>query len=302
MEVREGRREPARKRRVDIRIRDAFAHVVFELAGSNKANLRFYVAEERCGAKQREWILRSREPRNKVEPRRVARWRRRRLERHVRIAKQRHACVGQARPNEIVLRCVQRHDEIRFDLVLEVVGVTRSHKARLRQQATQRGKRAIAVNDNDDLVARCARHDCFAQRTKNWKDAGERRLEQCRRLDNIRTVIAQTLQSRPFENNGGADAYSAKHTLVVNDGSGDAAEAIPMTVPVGWRDAASKIGFEAALEGHQDLTQQQYQTLHDTGTAQGLRDPEEGFVIQSIGSSANSKFSDEGIEYYRFVR
>ena len=70
----------------------------------------------------------------------------------------------------------------------------------------------------------------------------------------------------------------------------------------GWRDAAAKIGFEAALEPHQDLTQQQYETLHDTGTAQGLRDPEEGFVIQSIGSSANPKFSDEGIEYYRFVR
>jgi len=25
-------------------------------------------------------------------------------------------------------------------------------------------------------------------------------------------------------------------------------------------------------------------------------------VIQSIGSSANPKFRDEGIEYYRFVR
>jgi hypothetical protein len=25
-------------------------------------------------------------------------------------------------------------------------------------------------------------------------------------------------------------------------------------------------------------------------------------VIQSIGSSANPNFSDEGIEYYRFVR
>ena len=56
------------------------------------------------------------------------------------------------------------------------------------------------------------------------------------------------------------------------------------------------------LDAHQDLTQQQYETLHDTGTAQGLRDPDEGFVIQSIGSSANPKFSDEGIEYYRFVR
>jgi hydroxymethylglutaryl-CoA synthase len=75
-----------------------------------------------------------------------------------------------------------------------------------------------------------------------------------------------------------------------------------MTVVPEWRDAAAKIGFEAALEPHQDLTQAQYETLHDTGTAQGLKDPERGFVIESIGSSANPKFSDEGIEYYRFVR
>ena len=90
--------------------------------------------------------------------------------------------------------------------------------------------------------------------------------------------------------------------LAVGYGSGDAAEAIPMTVAPEWRDAASRIGFEAALEPYQDLTKTQYENLHDTGTAHGLEDPEEGFVIESVGSSANSKFSDEGIEYYRFVR
>jgi hydroxymethylglutaryl-CoA synthase len=95
---------------------------------------------------------------------------------------------------------------------------------------------------------------------------------------------------------------AGRKILAVGYGSGDAAEAIPMTVAEGWRDAAAKIGFEAALEPYQDLTQRQYETLHDTGTAEGLRDPDEGFVIQSIGSSANPNFSDEGIEYYRFVR
>jgi hypothetical protein len=75
-----------------------------------------------------------------------------------------------------------------------------------------------------------------------------------------------------------------------------------MTVAPTWREAASLIGFEDALEPHQDLTQAQYESLHDTGTAQGLIEPDDGFVIQSIGSSANPNFSDEGIEYYRFVR
>jgi hydroxymethylglutaryl-CoA synthase len=90
--------------------------------------------------------------------------------------------------------------------------------------------------------------------------------------------------------------------LAIGYGSGDAAEAIPMTVAPSWRKAAAKIHFQAALEPHQDLTRVQYENLHDTGSARGLMEPEDGFVIQSIGSSANPNFSDEGVEYYRFVR
>ncbi len=91
------------------------------------------------------------------------------------------------------------------------------------------------------------------------------------------------------------------NVLAVGYGSGDAAEAFPMTVAPGWREAASKIQFEAALDPSQNLTQQQYQALHDTGTAEGLKEPDDGFVIESIGSTSNAKFSDEGVEYYRFV-
>src|SRR5690554_580616 len=90
--------------------------------------------------------------------------------------------------------------------------------------------------------------------------------------------------------------------LAVGYGSGDAAEAMPMRVAEGWERAAAKIGFEAALEPYQNLTRAQYESLHDTGTAEGLDAPDCGFVIQSVGSSSNPKFSDEGIEYYRFVR
>jgi hydroxymethylglutaryl-CoA synthase len=90
--------------------------------------------------------------------------------------------------------------------------------------------------------------------------------------------------------------------LAVGYGSGDAAEAIPMRVTDGWEDAAAKIGFEADLDAHQNLTQQQYESLHDTGDADGLSAPEDGFVVESIGNNANPKFSDEGIEYYRFLR
>jgi hydroxymethylglutaryl-CoA synthase len=89
--------------------------------------------------------------------------------------------------------------------------------------------------------------------------------------------------------------------LAVGYGSGDAAEAIPMRVVEGWEAAANKIGFEEALENPQTLTKAQYEALHDSGTADGLHDPDDGFVIDAIGTNTNPKLSDEGIEYYRYL-
>lgn len=93
----------------------------------------------------------------------------------------------------------------------------------------------------------------------------------------------------------------SRRILAVGYGSGDAAEAIPMTLADNWQEAAEKIGFSEALEPHQNLTQAQYESLHDTGKAAGLIDPEDGFLIESVGSSSNANYSDEGIEYYRYL-
>ena len=95
---------------------------------------------------------------------------------------------------------------------------------------------------------------------------------------------------------------TGRKILAVGYGSGDAAEAIPMTLAENWQEAAAKIGFMAALEPQQNLTQPQYESLHDTGSATGLVDAANGFVIESVGSSSNPNFSDEGIEYYRYLR
>ena len=89
--------------------------------------------------------------------------------------------------------------------------------------------------------------------------------------------------------------------LAVGYGSGDAAEAIPMTLVDDWRAAASRIGFMDALDHWQPLTQSQYENLHDEGAARGLEDPDNGFVVDAVGDASNTAFSDEGIEYYRFV-
>ena len=95
---------------------------------------------------------------------------------------------------------------------------------------------------------------------------------------------------------------SGRNILAVGYGSGDAAEAMPMMLVDGWEAAARRIGFQKALESYQTLTQSQYESLHDVGDAKGLTDLEDGFIIDSIGESSNPNFSDEGIEYYRFIR
>jgi hydroxymethylglutaryl-CoA synthase len=95
---------------------------------------------------------------------------------------------------------------------------------------------------------------------------------------------------------------AGKNVLAVGYGSGDAAEAIPMTLTDTWQEAARKIRFNAALDSYQNLTRAQYESLHDTGTAADLAEPDDGFVIESIGTSSNPRFSDEGIEYYRYVQ
>jgi hydroxymethylglutaryl-CoA synthase len=95
---------------------------------------------------------------------------------------------------------------------------------------------------------------------------------------------------------------AGKPVLAVGYGSGDAAEAIPMRVAADWRAAAGKIGFRAALEPHQTLDRQQYESLHDSGQAAGLIAPQDGFVVDSVGASRNPAINDEGVEYYRFLR
>ena len=91
---------------------------------------------------------------------------------------------------------------------------------------------------------------------------------------------------------------TGRNILAIGYGSGDAAEAMPMRAVENWEVAAHKIGFSDALIGYQNLTREQYESLHDTGDARGLEEPLEGFVIEAVGTHSAAGFSDEGIEYY----
>ncbi|MBX3706192.1 MAG: hydroxymethylglutaryl-CoA synthase family protein [Pseudomonadales bacterium] len=88
--------------------------------------------------------------------------------------------------------------------------------------------------------------------------------------------------------------------LTLGYGSGDAAEAIPMRVVPGWRDAALRIGFAGALADPIDLDEATYHALHDGHATRREHDQQAGvFYIERIGGREAS-FDDGGIEYYRY--
>ncbi len=87
--------------------------------------------------------------------------------------------------------------------------------------------------------------------------------------------------------------------LAVGYGSGDAAEAIPLTVVPRWREAAAKLGFTDALSNAADLERSQYEALHDGKVVEGLPD-DPGFVVSGVGETYDDRFQDLGIDYYAF--
>lgn len=90
--------------------------------------------------------------------------------------------------------------------------------------------------------------------------------------------------------------------VMVGYGSGDASEAIPMVTVPGWQAAAARIDLRGALVGAIDLTQAQYEALHDGRTADGLGiEPVREFAIQHVGDKYESTFQDLGVEYYAYV-
>jgi hydroxymethylglutaryl-CoA synthase len=94
---------------------------------------------------------------------------------------------------------------------------------------------------------------------------------------------------------------AGKTFLTRGYGSGDAAEATLIKVVDCWRDAASRIGIQKAMEGAIDLKQEEYEALHDCLSSPcPSYEPRNQFVVEHIGDHSNG-FEDLGIEYYRFV-
>ncbi|MEM9532903.1 MAG: hydroxymethylglutaryl-CoA synthase [Pseudomonadota bacterium] len=92
--------------------------------------------------------------------------------------------------------------------------------------------------------------------------------------------------------------------LLAGYGSGDAAEAIPARMVPDWETAAGRIGVQAALAQAVDLSQTQYEMLHDRGDCLDLPvTATSRFLLDRIGEAhGEGGFEDAGIEYYRVSR
>jgi len=126
--------------------------------------------------------------------------------------------------------------------------------------------------------------------------------DKMRDLGNLYTAALPAWLAAGFE-----DAFlegrdlAGQTVLAVGYGSGDAAEAIPLQVVRGWEAAAAKIGFERALGGAVELTQEQYEKRHDGKAVDIPYTPSGEFVVERVGERTTGDFQDIGIEYYRYV-
>jgi hydroxymethylglutaryl-CoA synthase len=100
---------------------------------------------------------------------------------------------------------------------------------------------------------------------------------------------------------GGKASLADQEILAVGYGSGDAAESIPMRAVKGWEHAARKIAFMDALQPVVELDRENYLALHQRRRPSVAFRARDEFVIDRIGTRSSADFSDEGIEYYRYV-
>ena len=90
--------------------------------------------------------------------------------------------------------------------------------------------------------------------------------------------------------------------VAVGYGSGDAAEAIPISPSDGFETAAARIGVGRALAGAIDLNQAQYESLHDRRELDLPYSPSSEFVIDRVGTAYDASFQDLSVEYYEYVK
>ncbi len=96
-------------------------------------------------------------------------------------------------------------------------------------------------------------------------------------------------------------AWDNKTLVVAGYGSGDAAEIIPAQLVDGWQAAAKRIRFDDALTAAIDITQAQYQALHEHQPPIDLTPRDNlGLHIAEVGQNAQDSCHDFGIARYAY--
>ena len=166
--------------------------------------------------------------------------------------------------------------------------------------AAREGGVDVAPYPKLDKVAKIARgSDEFeALREKLMTLGADKMMD----VGNIYTAALIAWMAAAFEDAAEKKADLTERTLLcIGYGSGDAAEAFPVTVVPNWEEAARRIGFGRALEGAVDLNRPQYEALHDGHVAPGLAyEPRGEFIVECTGGAVDPTFQDIGIEYYRY--
>ena len=169
--------------------------------------------------------------------------------------------------------------------------------------------RIVAGESNDDAyrctheTLRALRHQpLFTKEVLDRMRFGDASIRQC---GNLYTASMPGWLAAGLEDAARSNALPVgAEILAFGYGSGDAAEVVPMRLAAAWRDAAKRVGFDAALDGAIDLDQAGYEQLHDTLDVDRAVEPRRStFVIDRVGERrSNGALDDHGIEYYRFVR
>ncbi len=167
-------------------------------------------------------------------------------------------------------------------------------------------KGALEGRINKDMYPECNRLVRYFKKTHKYKSVLKRKmhlgLELMMELGNLYTGslpawIAAGIEEALTNNVDLTD----KKFLAVGYGSGDAAEALLITIEKDWQDSAGKIGFTECLKGAVDLSREEYEALHDGLSGPSPEySPSYQFVVDSIGNHSNG-YSDLGIEYYKYV-
>nr|WP_232818949.1 hypothetical protein [Homoserinimonas sp. OAct 916] len=170
-----------------------------------------------------------------------------------------------------------------------------------------RGQGVSVSEETSDLFPLSGQVRRHLRKTETWATLVEKKLglgeNAMRDLGNLYTAALPAWIASGFVEAHDDDLRVAgQEWLALGYGSGDAAEALPMRVADGWREAASRINFTEALADPIDLDQHQYEALHD-GRAATLSPPQasDEFVVDRVGTTAGPDVADLGIEFYRYV-